>query len=158
MILNGVAAITALTAFLHIQHDRIAWWSVQSAEIYQVYRFSILFIFATFLKTSRFFFTKVAGLAVNCLCPLIARVLIVPSLLKRIQTKVILERAAGHGPEAGPRLTSDIGALLKSCPVYNAACKRFRRLHAAVGIVNIVTLAFNVFHLYYLACKINFNT
>lgn len=81
----------------------------------------------------------------------------VPTLLERIKAKVILERAAGHGPEAGPKLTSCTEAALKKCSTYRQTCRRFRQLHAVVAIVNIVTLACNAFHLYYLASKIAFH-
>lgn len=128
MILNGVTALAVLISF--VQTKKV--WSSQ--ENYQV-----------------------MGLTVNCLCPLIARIIVVPSLLERIKAKVILERAAGHGPEAGPKLTSATDALLQQCPTYRRTCQRFRQLHAIVATVNIVTLACNAFHLYYLASKISFH-
>lgn len=103
------------------------------------------------------FLLQVMGLTINCLCPLITRIIVVPSLLERIKAKVVLERAAGHGPEAGPKLTSTTDAILQECSTYRRTCKRFRQLHAIVAIVNIVTLACNAFHLYYLASKISFH-
>ncbi|XP_046639674.1 transmembrane protein 205-like [Daphnia pulicaria] len=128
MILNGVTGLAVLISFVQTKK----FWSSQ--ENYQV-----------------------VGLIVNCLCPLIARIIVVPSLLERIRAKVILERAAGHGPEAGPRLPSTTDALLKQCPTYSRTCQRFRQLHAIVAVFNIVTLACNAFHLYYLASKISFH-
>lgn len=94
---------------------------------------------------------------INFSCPLIARVFVVPSLLERIKTKVILERAAGHGPEAGPKLASLTETNLQKCSTYRQTCRRFRQLHAIVAAVNVVTLACNAFHLYYLSSKIVFH-
>lgn len=100
---------------------------------------------------------QVVGLTINGICPLVARVIVVPSLLQRIQDKMTLERAAGHGPEAGPRLAQITAAILKQCPTYKKICKCFRRLHGTVAAINVITLAFNAFHLYYLASKIAFH-
>lgn len=81
----------------------------------------------------------------------------VPSLLRRIKDKVMLERVAGHGPEAGPKLAQITAAILKQCPTYHKVCQRFRRLHGIVAAVNVITLACNAYHLYYLASKIAFH-
>ncbi len=99
---------------------------------------------------------QMLGLVVNGLCPLIARVFVVPNMLERIKIKVKLERAAGHGPEAGPKLAPETGELLKQCTLYKSACISFRRLHITVAMINMATLAINTFHLYYIALKLSF--
>ena len=81
---------------------------------------------------------------------LIIRLYLTPPLLRLIDQKTSLERAAGVGAEIGRR---DPGPL-KHCPYYLRIHRSFRRIHMAIAMGNMITMACTVLHLHYLASKL----
>lgn len=82
---------------------------------------------------------------------LLIRLYLTPPLLRYMVAKNLLEKEAGVGMEVGKH---DPGSLINDvnyCTVY----KSFRKVHMTIAMGNIITMACSMFHLYYLATKIN---
>ncbi|XP_070149255.1 transmembrane protein 205 [Polyergus mexicanus] len=81
---------------------------------------------------------------------LLIRLYLTPPLLQLIVQKNNLERAAGVGNEIGGHNAGP----LKNCPHYLKIHQAFRRVHVTVAMGNMLTMAFTVLHLYYIASKL----
>ncbi|OXU25730.1 hypothetical protein TSAR_004860 [Trichomalopsis sarcophagae] len=81
---------------------------------------------------------------------LLIRLYLTPPLLRLIDVKTSLERAAGVGAEIGRH---DPGPL-KHCPHYLKIHAAFRKIHVTIAMGNMLTMACTVLHLYYIASKI----
>jgi hypothetical protein len=81
---------------------------------------------------------------------LLIRLYLTPPLLKLIDLKTSLERAAGVGAEIGRHEPGP----LKHCPHYLNIHRAFRRIHMTIAMGNMLTMACTVFHLYYIANKL----
>lgn len=81
---------------------------------------------------------------------LLIRLYLTPPLLKLMQLKTNIERAAGVGAEIGRH---DPGPL-KHCPHYIKIHSAFRKTHMTIAMGNMLTMACTVLHLYYIASKL----
>ncbi|XP_014219804.1 transmembrane protein 205 [Copidosoma floridanum] len=81
---------------------------------------------------------------------LLIRLYLTPTLLKLIEVKTSLERAAGVGAEIGRH---ESGAL-KHCPHYLKIHNAFRKTHMTIAMGNMLTMACTVLHLHYIASKL----
>ncbi|XP_014225651.1 transmembrane protein 205 [Trichogramma pretiosum] len=90
---------------------------------------------------------QVGGMSGAFFCELLIRLYLTPPLLRLIDQKTSLERAAGVGAEIGRH---DPGPL-KHCPHYMKIHGEFRRVHMIIAMGNMLTMACTVLHLHYIA-------
>ncbi|XP_046989718.1 transmembrane protein 205 [Schistocerca americana] len=86
------------------------------------------------------------------LLELVIRLYLTPPLLRLMTAKTAIEKAAGVGLEVGKHNPGP----LAHCPHYVKMHQAFRKIHMAVAIGNILTMACTTVHLHYLASKICF--
>lgn len=93
---------------------------------------------------------QVLGMSGAFFLELLIRLYLTPPLLRLIVQKNALERAAGVGNEIGRHNPGP----LKHCPHYLKIHNAFRRVHVCIAMGNMLTMAFTILHLHYIASKL----
>ncbi|XP_018571263.1 transmembrane protein 205 [Anoplophora glabripennis] len=93
---------------------------------------------------------QASGMTICFLVELVIRLYLTPPLLALMVEKNTIEKRAGVGMEIGKL---NPGKLL-NCPHYLQVHKQFRKVHMSIAILNIVTMACTMLHLYYLSHKL----
>ncbi|KAJ8684119.1 hypothetical protein QAD02_019911 [Eretmocerus hayati] len=93
---------------------------------------------------------QVMGMGGAFFLELLIRLYLTPPLLRLIEMKTSLERAAGVGAEIGRHEPGP----LKHCPHYLEIHSAFRRVHMTIAMGNMLTMACTVLHLHYIASKL----
>lgn len=94
------------------------------------------------------------SLAVNMLMVVINLVYLTPQTISCTFAKHKFEKEINSGNVIG-KLEKDKHEQLKKNPQYVALESKFIRLHSFSSIANLVALAVQAVHLWYLACKVN---
>ncbi|XP_058809698.1 transmembrane protein 205-like [Phymastichus coffea] len=119
------ACLSLTTLLIYVKHHPTASWDAEIA-------------------------TQVAGMGGAFFLELLIRLYLTPPLLRLIDQKTSIERAAGVGAEVG---THEPGPL-KHCPHYLSIHQTFRRIHVAIAMGNMLTMACTVLHLHHVAGKL----
>lgn len=93
---------------------------------------------------------QVTVLVLCFLIELVIRLYVSPILVKLMTIKNSMEKQAGVGMEVGNFLPGRLGA----CPRYIDVHRRFRKVHMAVAIGNMLCMGLTTAHLNYLSDKI----
>lgn len=93
---------------------------------------------------------QASGMLICFLIELTIRLYLTPPLLSLLSEKNVMEKEAGVGMEVGKFALGK----LKQCPHYLRIHKTFRKVHSTIAMLNIITMACTMLHLYYLSHKI----
>uniref|UniRef100_A0A182K6T8 TMEM205-like domain-containing protein n=1 Tax=Anopheles christyi TaxID=43041 RepID=A0A182K6T8_9DIPT len=96
---------------------------------------------------------QIAALGLTASLELFVRLYLAPPMLRLMHEKHRIEAGASIGQEVGQFDGAGNGYLERSC-YYKATHKKFRQIHMATAILNMVSLTCTCVHLLYLATRV----
>ncbi|CAG0916432.1 unnamed protein product [Notodromas monacha] len=141
-LLNSIWAFVVLAMYKGLLADK-TWASQRSQRHEQAPHF-----FQCFLEQIN---SQVLILAMAFVLQAYVRLFLSPSLVKLIDSKSVMEKAAGVGREVGKY---EFGEL-KRCPHFMRMHRGFRRIHTLIAACNMLAMCLNCMHLYHLSCIVS---
>ncbi|CAG9831993.1 unnamed protein product [Diabrotica balteata] len=152
--------ISGLALFFSL--SRHTFGSVQQVLFPKYFYFNSILSFITFVAFIKFnngtimrsweVLIQATSITLCLLVELTVGLYLTSPLLGLLRIKIGMEKEAGVGLEVG---RYELGAL-KDCPHYMKIHKKFRKVHMTIAILNLIAMACNTLHLYYLSQKICF--